>query len=576
MSTHRAIALVPRPLNLHQGERTIGLDATSRLNGSPECTQVTEYLREQLRHGTGLPVLSGGGVSGRQGTSIFVRLADEAELQSLPAGPQGQRTESYRLVVEPGTIVLVGGGLPGAFYAAQTLLQLLPPQVYRSAAIPGVDWKLPEVTIEDAPSFNWRGVMLDVARHFSTVYEVRRLIDQLAMHKLNRLHLHLTEDQGWRLEIKKYPRLTEVGAWRPRTQRGAHRFHEDGTLEVMGYEERPHGGYYTHDDIREIVAYAAERFITVVPEIETPGHVSAALAAYPDLGVNPAARKVPVSVMTEWGVSHDVLNAEQSTLRFFTDVFDEVMELFPSEYIGLGGDECPKDQWEADARTQQRMRELGVNSGEELQAWMVSQFAAHLESKGRRAFGWDEILEGDAVSKSATVLSWRGMQGAITAARRGYDVISTPDDQVYLDYRQSDLDTEPIPVAVVVDVERVYAFNPVPPELNSEEAAHVIGGQANLWTEHLDTARARDYMLFPRVSALSEALWSADAASPRVVREFLSRLDSHLARLEAMGVEFRHTSGPRPWQQRPGVQGRPVSAERHQALISELTNNISE
>ncbi|WFR68669.1 family 20 glycosylhydrolase [Curtobacterium flaccumfaciens] len=241
------------------------------------------------------------------------------------------------------------------------------------------------MTVEDAPAFAWRGVMLDVARHFRTKHEVMRVIDQLAAHRLNRLHFHLTEDQGWRIEIRKYPRLTEIGAWRTESQVGAHVPGPDGSLAVAGKDGRPHGGYYTQDDIREIVAYAADRFVTVVPEIETPGHVRAALAAYPHLGVHP---ETPVDVWTEWGIADDVLNAEEPTIAFFQDVLDEVIALFPSEYIGVGGDECPKVQWEQDPRTQERIRELGLQGEEQLQAWIIGRLAAYVESHGRRAFGW--------------------------------------------------------------------------------------------------------------------------------------------------------------------------------------------
>jgi hexosaminidase len=400
-----------------------------------------------------------------------------------------------------------------------------------------------------------------------------RVVDQLAAHRINRLHFHLTEDQGWRIEIRKYPRLTEIGAWRAESQVGAHVEGPDGILRPDGFDGRPHGGYYTQDDIREIVAYATDRFVTVVPEIETPGHVRAALAAYPELGVHPES---PVDVWTEWGIAEDVLNADDATITFFQDVLDEVIELFPSAYIGIGGDECPKVQWEDDPRTQERIRELGLADEEQLQAWIIGQLAAHVESHGRRAFGWDEILEGGTLSPSATVLSWRGLQGAVTAARRGHDVISVPDDQAYLDYRQSDLPNEPVPVSIVLTVDDVFAFDPVPASLTEAERAHVIGGQGNMWTEHVDTVRKLDYQLFPRVTALAEALWSADVAGPRDLDDFRGRLVEHLARLEAMGIEYRHESGPFPWEERPGVPGRPSSREERAAYIDAVTANIAD
>lgn len=560
--------LIPRPRSRNDTAGTFTIDERTRIAAEPATESSAQYLQQVLRASTRLPLFGAGDAT--DVPVIALRLA--ATPEDLPAGPGGDRTEAFRLTVTPDGVVVEGGGAAGVFYGVQALLQLLPADVYRRGQVRTAAWTLPATVVEDAPAFAWRGVMLDVARHFRTTAEVLRLVDQLAVHRINRLHFHLTEDQGWRIEIKKYPRLTEVGSWRRESQVGAHVPDADGTLHVAGYDGRPHGGFYTQDDIREIVAYAADRFVTVVPEIETPGHVRAALAAYPELGVHPER---PVEVWTEWGVAKDVLNADDSTVRFFRDVFDEVVALFPSAYIGLGGDECPKDQWEDDPRTQERIRELGLADEEQLQAWIVGQLAAHIESHGRRAFGWDEILEGGTLAPSATVVSWRGMRGAVTAARRGHDVISTPDDQVYLDYRQSDLPNEPIPVSIVLDVDTVYAFDPVPESLTEAERAHVVGGQANMWTEHVDTVSRLDYQLFPRVVALAEALWSADAAGPRDVEEFRVRLTEHLARLDALGVEYRHESGPRPWEERPGVPGRPSTREERAAYIDAVTANIA-
>jgi len=307
--------------------------------------------------------------------------------------------------------------------------------------------------------------------------------------------------------------------------------------------------------------------VTVVPEIESPGHVQAALAAYPELGVTGEA----LEVASRWGIIPNVLNVEEATVEFFRNVLDEVMELFPSAYIGIGGDECPKDQWRADARTQERMRELGVTTEDELQSWFVQQLDEHIGSRGRRLFGWDEILEG-GLAPGATVASWRGMTGAIAAARAGHDVVSCPDDQVYLDYRQSDLGSEPVPVSIVLTLEDVYAFDPVPAELTSEEARHVLGGQANIWTEHMDSPRTVDYFAFPRLCALAEAVWTG---GERDFADFSRRLEHHLLRLDAIGVEYRRASGPLPWQQRPGIPGRPSSREARAAHIAELVAGIT-
>ena len=565
--------LIPRPRRSTPGDGAFEITPTTRIAADAASESVRLYLQQTLRGSTGLPVRDADEHAGPVDV-VALRVAEDPSV--LPSGPTtdpDDRTEAFRLTVTSTGVEVLGGSPAGVFYGVQALLQLLPADVYRSGRVATEPWSVPAGVVEDAPAFAWRGVMLDVCRHFRTKHEVMRVVDQLAAHRLNRLHFHLTEDQGWRIEIRKYPRLTEVGSWRRESQVGAHVLDDDGVLRPQSFDGRPHGGYYTQDDIREIVAYAADRFVTVVPEIETPGHVRAALAAYPELGVHPDR---PVEVWTEWGIADDVLNAEESTITFFQDVLDEVIALFPSPYIGIGGDECPKVQWEQDPRTQERMRELGLADEEQLQAWIIGRLAAHVGSRGRRAFGWDEILEGGTLSSSATVLSWRGLTGARTAAKRGHDVISSPDDQAYLDYRQSDLPTEPIPVSIVLSVDDVFAFDPVPSGLTDAERAHVIGGQGNMWTEHVDTARKLDYQLFPRVAALAEALWSADVAGPRDVAEFRGRLAEHTARLEAMGIEYRHEAGPFPWEQRPGVPGRPHSREERAAYIDAVTANIAE
>ncbi|MBG0566993.1 beta-N-acetylhexosaminidase [Actinoplanes aureus] len=532
--------MIPRPLTWTPGTGELVLDSGTTLAAPDELSDVLAWLQGALRPATGLPLRQAG-----HGT-ITLTLADELG------------AEAFELEVRAESATVRGGGPAGVFYGCQALVQLLPPQVYRRAPVPGVRWALPAVRVYDAPRFGWRGVMLDVARHFMPKHDVLRFIDLMAMHRLNTLHWHLTDDQGWRLEILRYPRLTEVGAWRHESQVGA--------VQEAPSDGRPHGGFYTQDDVREIVAYAAQRFITVVPEIESPGHVQAALAAYPQLGVSGR----PLEVFTRWGINPNVLNVEESTVDFFTGVLDEVMQLFPSRWIGVGGDECPKDQWRADPRTRQRMAELGVSDEAGLQAWFMRRLDDHLTAAGRRLFGWDEILEGE-LAPGATIASWRGMTGAVAAARRGHDVVACPDDQVYLDYRQSESPDEPIPVAIPLSVEDVYAFDPVPPQLTPGEARHILGGQANIWTEHADSPRTVDYLAFPRLCAIAEALWSP---AERDFSDFERRLPAHLHRLDALGVEYRHADGPRPWQRRPGVPGRPVTREQRAEHIARLVANI--
>ncbi|WP_423922361.1 beta-N-acetylhexosaminidase [Frigoribacterium sp. 2-23] len=550
------LSLVPRVDRLTRASGVYLLDGSTRIAAPDALAGVVAWLQGVLRPATGLRLADGAG----DGAGITLDLDESLG------------HEAYRMEVRPAGVRITGGDEAGAFYGAQVLRQLLPADVYRTARVGGVEWAVPAVDIEDSPRFAWRGAHLDVARHFMPKHDVLRFIDLLAMHRLNVLHWHLTEDQGWRIEIRKYPRLTSVGSWRKTTQVGAGvDAPEDG---------RPHGGFYTQDDVREIVAYAAARQITVVPEIDVPGHSQAAIAAYPRLGVGAVAlggeavvEPRQLEVHSRWGVIEDVLNMEESTVEFYLDVFTEVMELFPGAFIGVGGDECPKVQWQADPRTQELMRERGLDDEEQLQAWFISRLDEHITAQGRRLFGWDEILEGGAaLSDGATVASWRGMTGAVAAAKRGHDVVACPDDQVYLDYRQSEGPDEPIPVSISLTLEDVYGFEPVPPQLTAEEATHVIGGQANIWTEFMDSPRTVDFFAYPRLCAVADVLWS-DA--PRDVDAFSRRLDGHLARLDAVGVEYRPLSGPLPWQMRPGIPGRPSTREERAAFVESLVANIA-
>ena len=542
--------LLPRPTTQLTSPGEFELTAGAAISTHPGLVQPALRLQERLRAATGFVLpLSVSDTASRDTASI--RLDVDRSLAD----------EAFDLETTPASIRLAASTERGGHWAVQALLQLFPAAVYRRSSFATARWTTPATRVQDAPKFPWRGAMLDVVRHFAPTRDVLRFIDLLAMHRLNTLHLHLTDDQGWRVEITKYPRLTEVGGWRPETQLGAeHGSDTDG---------RPHGGFYTQDDIREIVAYATARGITVVPEIELPGHAQAAVAAYPELGVGDAD-SAPTTPWTRWGINPVIFNVEESTIGFLSDVLDEVIDLFPSEYICIGGDECPKIQWVEDERTQERMREIGVHDEEDLQSWFVSRIGQHLASRGRKLLGWDEILEG-GLADGATVLSWRGNVGAVTAARSGHDVVACPEDTVYLDYRESDLDSEPIPTGTVTTVEKAYSFDPVPVELDADEARHVLGGQANLWTEHIDSMRGLDYRAFPRLAAVAEALWTS---GDRDYSEFAPRLTEHLARLDAAGVEYRHADGPRPWQKRPGVSGRTRSAEESAAHLAKITANI--
>ena len=357
---------------------------------------------------------------------------------------------------------------------------------------------------------------------------VKKYIDLLALHKLNTFHWHLTEDQGWRLEIKQYPKLTEIGAWRKETLTGRMRRTNDLTFDGIR-----HGGFYTQQDAREIVAYAKARFVNVVPEIEMPGHAMAAIAAYPELGVTGE----PVEVAKTWGIFSDILNAEPSTVQFMQNVLSEVLEIFPSRYIHIGGDEADKAKWKVNPRIQARIKELGLADEHELQSWFIRQMDTFLTKRNRRLIGWDEILEG-GLAENAVVMSWRGTKGGIEAARAQHDVVMTPTTHVYLDYYQSkDQNAEPLAIGGFVPLETVYSFEPIPAELEPQYVKHVLGGQANVWTEYMPNPKKVEYMAFPRLTALAEVVWTPKERKDYA--NFLDRLREHLTRLQALDVNFR-------------------------------------
>ncbi|MEV1066376.1 beta-N-acetylhexosaminidase [Streptomyces sp. NPDC050263] len=528
--------LIPAPRFItYDRAGRVRLDEGTRLEAGPGTEGVARWLRATVGAATGFPLPEHGDSEWR------------IELAIDPALPP----EGYRLSLEGRHRLIRGGSAAGVFWGAQTFRQLLGPDAFRRAPLrPGQDWDLPEVTIEDSPRFPWRGLMLDVARHFMPKEGVLRYLDLMAAHKLNVFHFHLTDDQGWRIEIRRHPRLTEVGSWRARTKFG----HRASPL----WDEKPHGGYYTQDDIREIVAYAAERHIAVVPEIDLPGHSQAAIAAYPELGNTDVIGTSVLSVWDTWGINPNVLAPTDNTLRFYEGVFEELLELFPSEFIHVGGDECPKDQWRQSPTAQARMRELGLADEDELQSWFIGHFDTWLSARGRRLIGWDEILEG-GLAEGAAVSSWRGYAGGIAAARAGHDVVMCPEQQVYLDHRQAPGEDEPVPIGFVRTLEDVYRFEPVPGELTAEEARHVLGTQANLWTEVMEDHARVDYQAFPRLAAFAEVAWSSLPASrERDFADFERRMAPHYGRLDALGVGYRPPAGPRPWQRRPGVLGRPI------------------
>lgn len=450
---------------------------------------------------------------------------------------------AYRMTVNNKGVYIAGDNPNGVFYGIQTLIQLLPvTEIKLKTKINKL--AVPFVSIEDAPRFAYRGMHLDVARHFFPVAVVKKYIDLLALHKLNTFHWHLTEDQGWRIEIKKYPKLTAVGAWRNGTIVG--RYPGNGS------DNTPHGGFYMQEQIKEIVKYAADRYITVIPEIELPGHGSAAIAAYPQLSCFPDEKTViPENMISKtstlrqaqggkklvqetWGVFEDVFCPSDYTFNFLQDVMDEVMTLFPSQYIHIGGDECPKEAWKRSPFCQQLIKDKGLKDEHGLQSYFIQRIEKYLNSKGRKIIGWDEILEG-GLAPNATVMSWRGEQGGIDAARQKHDVIMTPGNPVYFDHTQS-LNEDSVTIGGYNPIEKVYAYEPIPKELNEDEAKYVLGAQANLWTEYIKNSKKLEYMLLPRLAALSEVLWSPK--EKKNWDDFEKRLQVQLKRYDLWKVNY--------------------------------------
>lgn len=426
--------------------------------------------------------------------------------------------DAYSLSVENDKVILEGNVNGGTFSGLQTLVQLLPPARLNALNIPCL-------FISDSARFSWRGMHLDVSRHFFNKEEIKKYLDDMALFKYNTFHWHLTDDQGWRIEIKKYPQLTQTGAWRNGTLIG----HYSEANEL--YDTIRYGGFYTRDDVREIVSYAAKRHITIVPEIEMPGHALAALAAYPWLACSGDSFQVARS----WGVFKDVFCPSERTFGFIDDVLKEVSEMFPGQYIHIGGDECPKDRWRSSPLCREIMATNHLKNEEELQGYFTERVEKILHKYGKRLIGWDEILEG-GLSPDATVMSWRGNVGGMAAARLGHDVVMTPTNFCYFDYYQSNDENEPLAIGGYLPLEKVYQFDPVPVELNESESKHILGGQANIWTEYIPEFRQVEYMAFPRMCALSEVLWSDP--SGKDYDAFITRLTGQMKWFDFLGINY--------------------------------------
>ena len=436
---------------------------------------------------------------------------------------QNNHPEGYLMNVTNRNIQLFSSTANGAFYGVQTLLQLLKIDDLNDQITFGN--KIPGVKINDYPRFQWRGMHLDVCRHFYDKEFVKKYIDALAMHKMNTFHWHLTDDQGWRIEIKKYPKLTEIGSVRKETMVGKNWNEFDG---------KPYTGFFTQEDIKEIVQYASDRFITIVPEIEMPGHALAALASYPEFGCTGG----PYEVAKTWGVFDDVFCAgNDKTFEFFQDVLNEVIELFPGKYIHIGGDECPKASWEKCPKCQKRIKDEGLKNELELQSYFVRRIEKFLISKNKKLIGWDEILEG-GIAPEATIMSWRGTEGGIHSAKLGHDAVMTPNPICYFDHYQGDPKSEPLAIGGFTDLAKVYNYEPVPTELNKQESKHILGAQANIWTEYITSSEHLEYMALPRMCALAEVVWTP--AEHKDFEDFKTRLKAHVLRLKVKNYNYRN------------------------------------
>ncbi|MEO8961336.1 MAG: beta-N-acetylhexosaminidase [Ginsengibacter sp.] len=519
-------AIVPEPVSLEMHSGNFDLNNKTIIIANSSTHHDAEMLNVYLNklYGFTLPVKNISANSNSKNVIVLGLLK-----------PAERKKDEYNLIVKDNRVNIEGSSNEAIFYGIQTLLQLLPPEKPEKG---NIHFKIPQLAINDYPRFEYRGMHLDVGRHFFDVAFVKKYIDYLAYLKYNTFHWHLTEDQGWRIEIKKYPRLTSVGGYRNGTIIG----HYPGT----GNNGKRTGGFYTQQQIKEIVKYAKDRFITVIPEIEMPGHASAAIAAYPQLSCFPnestkISAKTPWNgsrkgkqVQQTWGVFEDVFCPSEYTFKFLENVLDEVMRLFPSKYIHIGGDECPKENWKRSAFCQKLIKDNNLNDEHGLQSYFIQRIEKYLNSKGRKIIGWDEILEG-GLAPNATVMSWRGEEGGIAAAQQNHDVIMTPGKYCYFDHAQTK-NKDSVTIGGYLPLDTVYSYHPIPKELNESDSKYILGAQANVWTEYMDNTKKVEYMIFPRMSALSEVLWSP--AENRDWNRFSSELTDMYKRYQLWGANY--------------------------------------
>lgn len=519
------VSIIPAPAQVEIRVGSFTLTSSTTIVAGGTAKRYAKQLQGYLQPATALDLpLANAPTPG----SIVLRLDPQA----------GQGPEGYVLSVMPHRVDLSAQTPAGLFYGIQTIRQLLPAEIFRRSKVTGARWTMPSVIVRDQPRFGWRGAHMDVSRHFMPKEFILKFLDLMALHKLNVFHWHLTDDMGWRVEIKKFPKLTSaIGS-------GTDYSEMNPAGATRSVNQRP-GGYYTQDDVREIVRYAADRQITVLPEIEMPGHSLAIIKAYPEWGnmQQTLAAGADAKHIENWD---NVFNVDDSTISAIKQILDEVLALFPSKFIHIGGDEVWKDPWKKNPRAQEKMKALGLKNEEELQSWFIRQFDAYLLAKKRRLIGWDEILEG-GLAPNAAVMSWRGEAGGIAAAKAGHDVVMAPNDQTYFDHYQSRFtDKEPKAIGGFTSLQEVYGYEPIPKELTPEEGKRVLGAQAQLWSEFIPHPKHMEYMAYPRLSALSEVVWSPKAS--RNYENFLGRMESHFKRLDVLDVNYRRMdpAGPDP------------------------------
>ena len=509
------VSIIPQPkfFQLEEGVFTLDRRTPIYVDVADSATLRTlAFLNDRLEKAAGfkLEIIDDDPLRHGQEKAVFVLDA-------------GLNKEAYNLAIKPNRLLIEYGDGAGIFYAVQTLLQLLPEQIFAETRQRGVKWEVPCCSIEDSPRFPYRGMHLDCCLHFFSVDFLKKYIDVMAMHKVNRFHWHLTEDQGWRLEIKKYPLLTEKGQWRKETV--------IGSLASGFYDGTPYGGYYTQEEVKELVKYAAERYVTIIPEIELPGHALAAIACYPELS---CGLEDHYETATRWGIFRQVYCPKEETFKFLEDVFAEVFELFPTELVHIGGDECPKASWKKCPHCQALIKKLGLKDEFELQSWFIQRMEKYINSKGHQIIGWDEILQG-GLAPNAKVMSWLGEEGGIKAAQQHHEVVMAPYPKYYLDYWQADPESEPLAMGGPTTLRTMYEYNPVPEVLTPEERKYIIGVEGCVWTEYMPTPARVEYMAWPRMCAIADAGWTR---APKDWDAFTRRLEKHLGRLDLLGVGY--------------------------------------